>query len=105
MSRTIFLEKQDPWTTLTTWIYCHFWMMHSADQLGYKSYINWPQNSCLAVYKDPAKFKEIPNMYEWYFEQPMFTTIPPNRDETWVWEGWQDPSSDSLMGKLFSSLS
>ncbi len=101
--KSIYLEKSDPWTTLTTWIYCHFWMMHSAEQLGHKSYINWHQNGCLEVYRDDAMFAKIPNMYNWYFEQPMFET-PPNRDETWVWEGWNDPSKTSIMAKPLSYM-
>lgn len=97
MSKTIYLEKQDPWTTLTTWIYCHFWMMHTAEKLGHKSYINWPKGKSLKVYEDIQKFSEIPNLYDWYFEQPMFESRP-NCDETWTWEWWQDPTSPSLMG-------
>ncbi len=93
---TVYLEKSDPWTTLTTWIYCHFWMMHAAEQIRHKSYINWHQNGCLEVYRDNAMFSRKPNMYEWYFEQPMFDSRP-NRDLTWTWEGWKDPSTVSLM--------
>ena len=96
MSKTIYIEKDDPHTTLTTWIYCAFWMMWSAEQLGHKSYINWKRQGCLGMYVDNEMFAKKPNMYDWYFEQPMFDSIP-NREETWRWEGWNDPITSSLM--------
>lgn len=88
--KTIHLEQNDPWTTLTTWIYKAFWMMHKAEAMGHIPYINWPINSCLEVYKDNEMFNKIPNMYEWYFEQP-FITMRDLPIEKWMWEspgGW-----------------
>jgi len=89
--KKIYLEQRDPLTTLTTWIYKAFWMMHKAEELGHTPYINWHPNSCLEVYKDDAKFAEINNQYNWYFEQPFPSTIP--EDKVWdcrVWT-WENP--------------
>ncbi len=103
MSKIIYLEKNDIHSTLTTWIYCHFWQMFSAEQLGYKSYINWFQGSgSLKSYQDPQKFSQIPNMYNWYFKQPMLETI--EFDEKWTWENWRDPIPVSLMAQPLSVM-
>lgn len=87
--KKIYLEQNDPWTTLTTWIYKAFWMMHKAEELGYEPYINWHKDRCLEVYKDNEMFNKIPNMYNWYFKQPFPTTIPEDKKwdcEVWTWE-------------------
>ncbi len=82
----VYLEQDDPHTTLTTWIYKAFWMAHKAIELGKTPYINWHQNGgCLRDLIDKRKFAEMPNMYNWYFKQP-FTDIPGERKEAWVWE-------------------
>jgi hypothetical protein len=63
------------------------WQLWTAEQMGMAGYINWPNDRRLALqpYFDTAKFAEIPNMYEWYFEQPLFKEAPP-REKVWIWE-------------------
>jgi hypothetical protein len=87
MSKTVYLEKSDIGATLTTWIYCGMWMLYAAEQMGMRGYINWPQrrNRSLEPYQDKARFAVQPNMYLWYFEQPLFSS-PPHCDEVWEWE-------------------
>lgn len=101
---SIYLEKTDIYSTLTTWLYCHYWQMWAAEQLGKESYINW-HNGVLS-YNDSDKFSQIPNQYEWYFEQPFFPRPiwetpyqQPIRDETWTWENWVDPSPVGFMAQ------
>jgi hypothetical protein len=85
----IYLEKTDIAATLTTWIYCSFWQMWAAEQMGQDVYINWPAGftpgRSLSAYQDTQKFSEIPNMFDWYFKQPKIQT-PPARVEVWEWE-------------------
>lgn len=85
----VYLEKTDIYSTLTTWIYCHFWMKWSLEQQGKYVYINWPKGKFVKSYHDEKKFAEIPNAYEWYFKQPKVKEGKP--DEIWIWENWQDP--------------
>ncbi len=100
----IYLEKNDIHSTLTTWIYCSFWQMFSAEQLGHKSYINWFEGAgSLQSYQDRNKFAEKPNMFNWYFKQPMFSEVP-SREETWTWENWKDPVPISLMAQPLSVM-
>lgn len=94
----IYLEKNDIHSTLTTWIYCHFWMMYSAEQIGQEVYINWPEGGSVLSYHDKEKFSEIPNMYDWYFKQPKILTPPP-RETVWTWETWKDPIDVPLMSQ------
>jgi hypothetical protein len=94
----IYLQKNDIHCTLTTYLYCHFWMLYSAEQMGHSGYIHWPKGLFLQSYEDSDKFKQMPNAYDWYFIQPKFTA-PPNRDETWTWENWKDPIPVSLMAQ------
>jgi len=102
----VYLEQRDPYTTLTTWIYKAFWMMHRAEALGKTPYINWHPQSCLEVYRDNQMFARINNQYNWYFEQPYPSTAPENRAwdcEVWTWEnaGWGHnvKDEDQLMAK------
>jgi hypothetical protein len=89
---TVYLEKTDVGATLTTWIYCAFWQMWAAEKMGRVSYINWPDGftppRALKPYHDPAKFSEMPNMFDWYFEQP-FTNTPSPREQSTIWT-WED---------------
>lgn len=97
----IYLEKSDIHSTLTTWLYCHFWMMWSLEQRGLESYINWPKGKFLKSYEDEQKFKEIENAYDWYFVQPKTGNWKlllghgqlwqPPKDDVFVWEQWNDP--------------
>lgn len=104
MSRVIFLEKTDIYATLTTWIYCSFWQMWAAEQIGRGVYINWPDGyspgRCLKDLIDKDKFREEPNMFNWYFKQPKVAT-PPSRNECeiWTWEQWADPTAVSFMAQ------
>lgn len=94
----IYLEKTDIYSTLTTWLYCHFWMMWAAEQRGKQVYINWPKGKSLKSYEDLQKFKEIPNMFEWWFKQPKpWDEITPV--EVWTWESWVDPSPVGFMAQ------
>jgi hypothetical protein len=104
MSKVIYLEKNDIHSTLTTWIYCAFWQAFSAEQTGNRFYINWfEKNGFLQSYQDKEMFYKIPNAYEWYFKQPLFSEIP-SRDETWTWENWKDPVPVSLMAQHLSVI-
>lgn len=98
MSKVIYLEKQDIYSTLTTWLYCHFWQMWAAEQQGNDVYINWTTGKFLQSYEDKDKFSELPNAYEWYFVQPKVQGSP-YRDEVWVWENWKDPSPVPFMAQ------
>lgn len=104
MSKVIYLQKQDIYSTLTTWLYCHFWEMWSAEQQGYKSYINWFEGAgSLQSYQDREMFSKEPNMYNWFFKQPMFSEIP-NREEIWTWENWKDETPVSFMAQPLSVI-
>ncbi len=87
MSDTLYIEKRDIGGTLSNWIYCGLWMMFAAEKLGLRSYIHWPSDPkrSLAYYQDLWQFKKVPNMYDWYFDQPVFDTAPP-REQVWTWE-------------------
>ncbi len=99
MNDTIYLEKTDIGATLTTWLYCAMWQMFAAEKIGVKCYINWPKDRMRALrnYFDEAKFKEKPNMYDWYFIQPMFDS-PPVKEKVWTWET-PLPEFDNLLGQ------
>ncbi len=85
--KTIYIEKTDISGTLSNWVYCGLWQMYTAEKLGMRSYIHWPHDRkrALAHYYDDKKFKEVPNMWDWYFEQPMLDSAPP-REDVWMWE-------------------
>lgn len=99
---SVCLEKNDIHSTLTTWLYCHFWMMWAAEQQGKDAYINWPTKKFLQSYEDSNKFKQIPNAYDWYFVQPKMQTN--NTNEVWLWEQWKDPSPVSFMAQPLSVI-
>ncbi len=101
---TVYLEKQDVGSTLTTYLYCNMWMLHSAEKLGLSGYINWPRDPKLALtpYFDHAAFDRCPNMFEWYFQQPLFAghpAPPPPRDQVWTWENCKELGVDPLMSR------
>jgi len=102
----IYLEKNDIHSTLTTWLYCHFWMMWSAEQQGRDDvYINWSRLGSILSYRDINKFIEIENMYEWYFVQPKVQIRDARFLSTaWVWENWIDPISPSFMSQPLSVI-
>ena len=84
--KTVYIEKNDPFTTLTTWLYCSLHMAYAAEKMGFIPYINW--HNGVQYYNDPTMFAKQPNQFEWYFKQPFIEK--PHRDETWTWEsqGW-----------------
>ena len=104
--KTIYLEKTDIAATLTTWIYCSFWQMWAAEQLGHDVYINWPAGftpgRSLHAYQDPQKFSEIPNMYDWYFKQPK-VSVPP-RVDVWEWENCPEAGQFPFMSQPLSVI-
>ena len=102
--KTIYIEKTDAMTTLTTWIYCAFWQMWSAEQMGLKSYINWFDGAnparCLLPYHDKEMFAKVPNQFEWYFKQPMISEPPPrNKSEVWEWENCKQAGDYPFMSQ------
>ena len=103
----IYLEKTDIGATLTTWIYCAFWQMFSAEQHGKDAYINWPSgmnpSRCLKPYEDDLMFAQKQNMFDWYFVQPKVKDIP-ECTEVWTWENWQDPCAVPFMAQPLSVI-
>src|SRR5688572_30807450 len=101
----IYLEKNDIHSTLTTWLYCHFWMMWSFEQRGINEiYIHWPKGKSLKSYEDLNKFYECENMYEWYFNQPKSNGDLNKFENTYTWEHWIDPVSPSFMSQPLSVI-
>lgn len=101
----IYLQKNDIHCTLTTYLYCMFWMLWAAEQTGREAYIHCPKGLFLQSYEDDKKFSEQPNGYEWYFKQPKVQTPPPiNESEIWTWEGWVDPTPVSFMAQPLSVI-
>jgi hypothetical protein len=101
----IYLEKNDIHCTLTTFIYCHWWMLWSAEQQNENNvYINWPKGKSVLSYNDEQKFKEIPNQFEWYFYQPKYCLPQAGRREARTWETWADPVSPSFMSQPLSVI-
>src|SRR5688572_18523207 len=98
----IYLEKNDIYCTLTTYLYCHMWLLWSAEQQGKRAYINWPKGLSVKSYEDEKVFHYMPNQFEWYFKQPhcdlSLGQMPP-RDETWTWESYADPSPVPFMAQ------
>lgn len=106
----IYFEKTDIKATLTTWIYCGMWQLYAALQTGREGYINWPKHKmrALSAYWDEERWKRKPNMYDWYFEQPLFATAaatPPSREATWTWEhNPPEVGQYSLMGQPLADI-
>jgi len=95
----IYLEKNDIHSTLTTWLYCHFWMLWAAEQQGKEAYIHWPTGKFLQSYEDKKKFDETFNAYSWYFIQPKNFFPFAKVTEIWTWENWADPSPVPFMAQ------
>ena len=106
-NRVIYIEKTDIAATLTTWIYCAFWQMWAAEQMGRDVYINWPHGHhpgrCLNAYIDLNKFSEMPNMYDWYFKQPKVSS-PPAREVVWEWENCPQIKPYNFMSQPLSVI-
>lgn len=104
--KPIYLETTGIYTTLTTWIYCNMWQLYAAENVGLSGYINWPKdrNRALRPYWDDAKFAQKPNMYDWYFEQPLFETPPP-RAKWWTFEAeHHEMGKYNLMSQPLSTI-
>ena len=100
----IYLEKSDIHSTLTTWLYCHFWMLWSLEQRGQPDgYIRWPELKSVQSYYDKDKFAEIPNMYEWYFKQPK-TFVHSGHHRIYTWEYWVDDCPIPFMSQPLSVI-
>lgn len=97
----IYLEKSDIYATLTTWLYCHFWMKWAMERIGKQTYINWPKGKFLIDLEDKKKFNECENAYEWYFKQPRNIAVI---EETLTWENWKDPSPVPFMAQPLSVI-
>ena len=96
----VYIEKTDIAATLATWVYCGMWQLYAAQKEGLVGYINWPNHPMrsLIPLRDYEQFQRQPNMYDWYFEQPMVAD-PPSRDLTWTWEYDDEHGRHQLMGQ------
>jgi len=106
MKPVVYLEKADIAATLTTWVYCAMWQLYAALNSGHTAYIHWPnrKNRSLLPYQDLKKFREEPNMYDWYFVQP-FHQVPPPQEETWLWENQVPAMTEfNLMSNTFEVI-
>lgn len=103
MNNNVSLMKGDIAATLTTWIYCAMWQLHSAEKMGLKGFINWPRDRSkwLVPYWDDQQFDKQPNAYSWYLKQPLFSDDqpPPQCDRTWTWENCPELGTDPLASK------
>ena len=84
----IYITKNDIHSTMTTYFYCCFSMLYSAQQQGHRGYLNWFRNGgFVQSYDDAEMYAKYPNAYSWYFKQPMFNEgeIVP-KDSVWTWE-------------------
>jgi hypothetical protein len=72
----------------------------AAEQQGKEVYHNWTKGKFLHSYEDSKKFSEIPNGYNWYFEQPQVKEPPPQREcETWIWEHCEESGKYPFMAQ------
>lgn len=76
------LQHRDIHSTLTTYIYCTYWMAWWAERNGNYYYFDWPQGLSVQSYNDPVMFSREPNMYHWYFNQPI-ANIRGEYNEVW----------------------
>lgn len=80
----IYITKNDIHSTMTTYFYCCFSMLYSAQQQGHKGYLNWFRNGgFVQSYDDEKMYQYHPNAYSWYFKQPMGEMAMDNK---WTWE-------------------
>lgn len=109
MSKVVYIEKTDIFSTLTTFVYCFMWQLYAAEQQGISAYLNCPNGLTpgrwLQPYLDSEKFSKEPNAWNWYFKQPHIQSPPPREQcEIWTWENWKDPSSIPLMAQPLSVI-
>jgi hypothetical protein len=101
----IHLLKNDIYCTLTTYLYCNFWMLWSLEQRGENNIlIDWTKGNFVKSYEDLNKYKEIYNAYDWYFEQPKRPMPAAGSRIDYVWEKWQDPSPIPFMSQPLSVI-
>jgi hypothetical protein len=102
----VYLEKTDVASTLTTFLYCSLWQLYAALNTGRNAYIHWPEERSLIPYRDPERFAEQPNMFDWYFQQPCkFDPCPPPQVDTWTWEdGTPELNEWPLMGMPLATI-
>lgn len=80
----IYITKNDIHSTMTTYFYCCFSMLYSAQQQGHKGYLNWFRNGgFVKSYDDEKMYQDHPSAYSWYFKQPMGQIA---MDNQWTWE-------------------
>lgn len=109
MSKVVYIEKTDIFSTLTTFVYCFMWQLYAAEQQGISAYLNCPNGLTpgrwLQPYLDSEKFSKGPNAWNWYFKQPHIQSPPPREQcEIWTWEGWQDQTPVPLMAQPLSVI-
>lgn len=91
----VILQHNDPYCTLTTYIYTTYWLLWKAEQEGHSGFINWPREHSVTAYHDNEMFRREPNMYEWFFIQPTFKDKPAD-GKIWMWGEPRD------IGQFFS---
>lgn len=99
------IEKNDIYSTLTTYLYCNFHMMYTAERRGHTPYLHWPKGKSLQCYEDHLMFLGLPNQYDWFFKQPF--TNENNPSQVWTWEhaGWgHNVVDDNLMSQPLSVI-
>lgn len=80
----VYIENNDPHSTLTTYIYCSFWQAYAALKQGHTPYFNWARGKSVMSYDDAQMFAKEPNMYNWWFKQPFVEGTPaPDEIRTW----------------------
>lgn len=80
----VIVQHNDPYCTLTTYIYTTYWLLWKAEQEGHTGYIDWPREHSVSSYHDNEMFRREPNMYQWFFEQPIFKDKPADGVK-WMW--------------------
>ena len=101
----IHLFHNDIYCTLTTYIYCNFWMLWSLEQQGENNVlIDWARGRFVKSYDDEEKYKEIPNAYDWYFIQPKNPMPAAGSRIDYVWGEWKEPLPASLMSQPLSVI-
>lgn len=101
----VYLEDDGVNATLTTWIYCEMRMLWAAERMGLAGYIHWPNDPgrSLVAYRDDAAFARNPNMFEWYFDQPVVNERPP-REATWTYSNCPTMGTYDLMSQPLDVL-
>ncbi len=99
----VYIEGNDIHSTLTTWIYCSYWQAYAAEQQGHTPYFHWPRFKSLQSLDDAQMFNQMPNMYDWYFEQP-YIHGKPTPQEVRTWNTDTNTGLFPLMGKPLNEI-